>query len=420
MPERPSALQIGQWGVETTLGTIVAANKRLLCTNFNPDPSVPTVPYRPSGFLAPVTAIQQKEATAIALEGVTCYHDLPYLLSSLLLTASPSTPSGGTLTRRWSFKPSATAVDLFKSYTLEKGTASQAERIVGAVVNSLTMRWTRTEANLSGTMMGQITSESVTITPTPTDIPALPIDPKSFSIYVGSSTATSEVQTLAINGATGTFILTYEGQSTAPQAVAVSTAALQTALQGLSSIGTNNILVTGTPGTSYTLTFAGILSGIDASTFVVSGATGGPPTITVTTPGSLTKLTRVDSFELAIPDRYAFAYTLDDAIPSWSYPVQLGVEPRASLVLEHDSVGAGIMADLRARTTKFCRVVCRGPAIEAGFPANLILTFPFKYIDNNRGDTNGVYMSTYPLALMYDSGFAGFIQADVDTSVTAL
>jgi hypothetical protein len=352
---------------------------------------------------------------------VICVTDLVYLFSSLLRTATITTPAGGTLSRKWTFKPSVSAIDPFQTYTLEKGTAAQAERMTYATVNALTMRWTERDANLSGSIMGQNLVESVTITPTPTDIAAVPVDPKSIAVYVGNTTpGTSEVQTLAINAATGTFVLTYEGQSTAPQAVAVTTAALQTALQGLTTIGTNNILVTGTPGTSYTLTFAGDLAGLDATTFVVSGFTGGPPTITTTTPGSMTKLLRVSSFELAIPERYAFPMTLNDADPSFSYVIPKGVEPKATIIMEHDLASANLMADLRARTIKYCTVLCRGPAVEAGYASYLKLTFPFKFTENARGDQADVYSSTYTLSAIYDATFAGFLQADVQCGVAAL
>jgi hypothetical protein len=342
------------------------------------------------------------------------------LLSSLLKTTSPTTPAGASLTRLWSFKPSVGAIDAFQTYTLQKGTAAQAEQLVYAVVNALTMRWTDVEASLTGTIQGQVLSESITITPTPTDIAALPVDPKSASVYVGSSTSVNEVQTLLINGATGTFVLTYEGQSTAAQAVAVTTANLQTALQGLSTVGTNNATVTGVAGTNYVITFTGDLAGIDASTLVVSGFTGGPPTITTTTPGGLTKLSRVSSFEFAMPERYVFPMTLNDADPSFSYVIPKAVEPRATMILEHDSAAAALMADLRARNTRYCRILCRGPAVEAGFPNRFSLTFPFKYITNTRADAAGVYSSTYTLAAIYDPTFAGFMQADVSCGITAL
>ena len=74
------------------------------------------------------------------------------------------------------------------------------------------------------------------------------------------SVSTNEVQTLTIDNVSGgTFTLTFGGQTTAARAYNVATATLQTALQGLSSVGAGNLLVTGAYPT-YTLTFAGALA----------------------------------------------------------------------------------------------------------------------------------------------------------------
>lgn len=422
--ERATVFNTTQLASETVLATTVPANRRLLCTYFETDPNVPTTPYRPQGFVANTLAIQGKESTALNISGAQCFNDIVYLLSSLLKTGVITTPAGATNTRRWTFSPASSSADTFASYTVEKGSSVGAERVSGVVVNNLTLRWTRTDANLTGAAMGQVLTEAITMTGSPTDIAAAPIDPKSVSVFVGSSFNTNEVQTLAINGATGTYVLTYEGQSTAPIAVAATTAAVQTALQTLSTIGANNVTVGGTPGTSYTITFTGNLAGVDASLLVLSAFTGGPPTIVVTTPGGLTKLTRCLSCELAIPDRFMFPYTLNDADPSWSFVVQQGVDPRCTIEVEHDSTAAAFMGNLRSRTTLYAKILARGAAVETitgvPYPLTLSLLFPFKFVENTRGDSDGVYRSTFPMALMYDPAFSGWLTVTVDNGLAAL
>lgn len=107
---------------------------------------------------------------------------------------------------------------------------------------------------------------------------------------ITSGAGTSEVQTLTLTATGGTFTVTYNGQTTAPQTASASlpaTAALQTALQGLSTIGAGNVLVTGTAGSSYVLTFAGTLAATNVNTVTVNATslTGGTLTATTTTPG---------------------------------------------------------------------------------------------------------------------------------------
>jgi hypothetical protein len=95
---------------------------------------------------------------------------------------------------------------------------------------------------------------------------------------VGAATA-DEVQTLTVYGSPtgGTFKLTYEGESTPALAFNAAPAAVQTALEALSTIGAGNVTVTGTAGTSYVVTFAGTLAATQVSLIEADGdsLTGG-------------------------------------------------------------------------------------------------------------------------------------------------
>lgn len=105
-------------------------------------------------------------------------------------------------------------------------------------------------------------------------------------------TAASEVQTLASSAATaGTFTLSYGGQTTAALPYTATNTAIQTALQGLSTIGAGNVTVTGGPANSAPsiFTFAGTLANTDTLPIVLDKTllTGGTAAaITETTKGS--------------------------------------------------------------------------------------------------------------------------------------
>lgn len=100
-----------------------------------------------------------------------------------------------------------------------------------------------------------------------------------------STTAASEVQTVTISGTPtgGTFTLSYGGQTTAALQYNAATSAVQTALTGLSTIGSGNVAVTGTAGTTYTITFQGTMA--NQAVYMIAAAaslTGGTaPTIAV-------------------------------------------------------------------------------------------------------------------------------------------
>jgi hypothetical protein len=437
VPDRPQVFEVGIWGPEATLGVQVPSTKRLLCTEFLPSPVIPRVPYRPQGFVAPTTVVSQKENVTAPLTGAQCYGDLAYLYASLLKTESISTPSGATNARRFTYSPSAVAPDTFRSYTLEKGTlAGGAERITGCVVESLTQRWTKTDANLTGNIMGQVSQQQITPTLSPTDIPARPINPNDTDVYIGSASTGNNVQTMTLSvtgGAAtgGTFTITVDGQTTAPiafNAPATGGSSVTTALNLLSKVG-NNVTVSGGPGpsTPYVFTFSGILAGLnvtllkgDATLLTGPGAPYANPAVVNTTPGAMTKLLRCDSIEFAVPTRYAFPFTLNVADPSYSYVVQIGMEPTCTIVLEHDSVSAGFMTQLRAGTVYYATILSRGPFIEALIPHSLQLRFPFFFTDAPRSDVNGVAGATWRLNVCYDPTFAGFLTAVVDNTLLAL
>lgn len=106
---------------------------------------------------------------------------------------------------------------------------------------------------------------------------------------------TSEVQTLTITGTPtgGTFKLEFRGQRTATIAFNAAAAAVVTALEALSTIGTGGVTATGTlatPTFEVVITFAGALAAraVPLITVVESALTGGTTpaaAVAETTPG---------------------------------------------------------------------------------------------------------------------------------------
>lgn len=109
-----------------------------------------------------------------------------------------------------------------------------------------------------------------------------------------TGTETNEVQTLSISGTPtgGTFKLAFKSVQTASIAFNATAAAVQAALEALSTMGAGNVTCTGgpLPGTSVVITFVGNLAGSNQPMITIPSAafTGGTtPTATVaeTTPG---------------------------------------------------------------------------------------------------------------------------------------
>lgn len=99
--------------------------------------------------------------------------------------------------------------------------------------------------------------------------------------------AVNEVQTLTITATGGTFTLTFGGQTTTALAYTASAGTIQTALEVLTNIDTNDIVVAGTGGTR-TFTFAQRYAGTNVGMLAVGtgSLTGGTATMAQTTQGA--------------------------------------------------------------------------------------------------------------------------------------
>ena len=112
-------------------------------------------------------------------------------------------------------------------------------------------------------------------------------DPNIRAFLIGGSVITrNEVQTVTVGaGATGgTFTLTFEGQTTAGIAYNATAAAVLAALEALSNIDPGDVTVTGAAGGPYTVTFTGRYAGVNVPQMDRSGAAlVGTSTVTVAT-----------------------------------------------------------------------------------------------------------------------------------------
>jgi len=114
-------------------------------------------------------------------------------------------------------------------------------------------------------------------------------------VYVSATDATfadgnvgaREKQTVTFGGAAatgGTFTLTFNGQTTSAIAYNATAAAVEAALEALSTIGQGNVQVTGNAGGPYTVEFVGQLANqnVSAMTIDVTSITNGGGTTTGT------------------------------------------------------------------------------------------------------------------------------------------
>jgi hypothetical protein len=159
--------------------------------------------------------------------------------------------------------------------TLEGGNidVSQAQmRLVSSLVSSLTIGFPA--ISVPGASPWTLSADIVAFN-------------REISALTTAGAGTDEVQTITIDATGGTWIATFNGESTAPLAFDITGANLQVALRALTTINGANVTVTGDG--PYVVTFIASLAATNVSliTTNAAGLTGGAGTAVVveTTPG---------------------------------------------------------------------------------------------------------------------------------------
>lgn len=210
MAERSTVAQGGQIGVESTAGTAVPATKRLGSIGVTLGPSIETSAQTPTGQKYANAFILGKEMASLSYEGAPCYTELPYLLSSLVNTATvteymdSSTHTGAFL---WTFSSNPSGDDNPKTFTIEQGSATRAGKAAGCLFTSAEFEISRDEVTVSGEGIGGLFQDGITLTANPTRLPQVAVRPSEFTFYMDSSWATLGTTKLA-RAISGGFSLT--------------------------------------------------------------------------------------------------------------------------------------------------------------------------------------------------------------------
>lgn len=185
MAERTQVSEVLQLGVETTLGTPVAANRKLPSIKLATGLDGSFTEVIPSGNKFPTQQVIGKEWTTGSLSGSPTYDELTYLFASLFEKITPVTNVDGSY--EWVFSPSSAAEDTVASYTVEQGSSVRAHEFSGAIVTELGLSGNRDEISLSGSLMGQLLTDGVAMTGAPTNVSQVPLFPKHVSVYADTS-----------------------------------------------------------------------------------------------------------------------------------------------------------------------------------------------------------------------------------------
>jgi hypothetical protein len=186
-----SALRITQFGVESTAGVPVAANKVFSLLSVSPgEERTGYDTVRQLGTLVPVDVTGGYRWFSGDLEGPISTTDMLYVLSAAFGQVTGTQVmdgSTGTGAYRYQWTISGNAVPNPKTLTLEVGQAGVTSvRAAGCQVTGLEVSITTSEATVSGTVLGRTLTVGTAMTGSPTRLARATLDPRF--VYVRTAT----------------------------------------------------------------------------------------------------------------------------------------------------------------------------------------------------------------------------------------
>jgi hypothetical protein len=147
MPDRALVQEIIELGVETTPGTAVASAIKLSGLQVDLGTSLELDRIAPMGNLWDTIAAPRQEWGVGSIAGFPTYPELAYVFSNVLGAAVVTTPSGGTLARRYSWAPSSNVPWTPRTWTIRRGqVGNTAESASYGLMSGVNMSFSRTAA----------------------------------------------------------------------------------------------------------------------------------------------------------------------------------------------------------------------------------------------------------------------------------
>lgn len=134
-----------------------------------------------------------------------------------------------------------------------------------------------------------------------------------------------------------------------------------------------------------------------------------------------TKLTRALTAEWSLGGRFGPLWVLDAANPSYVTHIETEPDLSASLMLEADAQGMGLLNTLRAGDTKFLRIEALGGIIGGAIRYTMTIDMAVKVSDmGGFSDADGVYAAEFSFTGVHDSTWGKAIEVSVVNTETAL
>jgi hypothetical protein len=174
-------------GLESTAGTGVAADKRILSYTLSPGIEIDAETQKSAGRKFAADVAPGAEHTTYDISGPMQYTDVIYPLSMTL--GNPVVAQIGTSSAyRFTFTPDLDGPDTLKTYTLESGSASRAQKSTYVHGTGWGFKFAKQGViEDNATLVGQEIDEGITLSSTLTDIPLEPIAGDHFEVWIDTT-----------------------------------------------------------------------------------------------------------------------------------------------------------------------------------------------------------------------------------------
>jgi hypothetical protein len=197
MPERASVNELLQLGLESTLGTAVAANRQMALFELVATGEYDPKPHSGQGRKQSAVVLPNKDWTSgkWSTKGnagdAVSYTEIIYPLATLFGRPTPSTHAGGTNSKDWTFDAplQGSPANPIASYTAQQGSAAHSHQFAGLIFTSITIKGTRDGVTASGDCIAQTFSTNIALSSSPTKLLTDPILGADWTVYRDTTSA---------------------------------------------------------------------------------------------------------------------------------------------------------------------------------------------------------------------------------------
>jgi hypothetical protein len=190
MPHRSTINQNTQIGVESTSGTSVPANKLLRWGDWKLGIEAEVKMYRGTGRKYASSSALNKEWSSGSVDGPLDFNALIYPLNGAMGTGVIAAHGTSATAKDHTFTPPISGNASLKTFSIENGeTATRAQKFSYGLFTSFGYKGSRDEFTCSADLIGQLTTDNITMTASPTTITLAPSTANQWNIWMDATSA---------------------------------------------------------------------------------------------------------------------------------------------------------------------------------------------------------------------------------------